>query len=100
MTKPNWVTKACGVLLLWATAAVVLPAQTYTALHAFGAPPDGANPYSGLVQGTDGNFYGTTVGGGAYAYGSCTGQAFSGCGTVFKITPGGILTTLYSFCSE
>jgi uncharacterized protein (TIGR03437 family) len=40
---------------------------------------------NGLVQATDGNFYGTTSGGA------------NGYGTVFKITPGGALTTLYSF---
>lgn len=50
---------------------------------------DGANPESGLVQGNDGNFYGTTFFGGAH-----------GGGTVFRITPTGILTTLYSFCSQ
>ena len=42
-------------------------------------------PYGGLVQGTDGNFYGTTNGGGV------------GEGTVFKLTPGGTLTTLHIF---
>lgn len=47
---------------------------------------DGESPYAGLVQGTDGNFYGTTNLGGA-----------SGDGTVFKITPSGTLTTLHSF---
>ena len=43
-------------------------------------------PFAGLVQGTDSNFYGTTAFGGA-----------SGLGTVFKMTPGGVLTTLVSF---
>ena len=46
----------------------------------------GRYPYAGLVQGTDGNFYGTTSKGGANNHGS-----------VFKITPTGALTTLYSF---
>jgi uncharacterized repeat protein (TIGR03803 family) len=41
---------------------------------------------AGLVQATNGNFYGTTYAGGSYDY-----------GTVFKITPSGMLTTLYSF---
>ena len=45
----------------------------------------GTNPYSGLVQGKDGNFYGTTEGG------------WSDYGTVFKLTPGGVLTTLVKF---
>jgi uncharacterized repeat protein (TIGR03803 family) len=56
---------------------------------------DGASP-SALVQGTDGNFYGTTDIGGAYS----TCQSFCGGGTVFKITPSGTLTTLYSFCAQ
>jgi uncharacterized repeat protein (TIGR03803 family) len=40
------------------------------------------------MQGTDGSLYGTTFAGGTNGY-----------GTVFKITLGGALTTLYSFCS-
>jgi len=62
--------------------------------------PDGQNPWFGsLVQGTDGNFYGTTVYGGANN--SCVFSGYTvGCGTVFKITPSGTLTTLYSFCSQ
>jgi uncharacterized repeat protein (TIGR03803 family) len=44
---------------------------------------------SRLVQATDGNFYGTDSTGGANEY-----------GRVFKMTPRGELTTLYSFCSQ
>ena len=47
---------------------------------------DGSKPHAGLVPGSDGNFYGTTSEGGSDAG-----------GTVFKITPGGTLTTLYNF---
>ena len=47
-----------------------------------------------MVLGTDGNFYGTTSYGGA---GSCADGNGTGCGTVFKITPRGTLTTLHSF---
>jgi uncharacterized repeat protein (TIGR03803 family) len=57
---------------------------------------DGATPYAGLVQATDGNFYGTTQFGGANGGNGCNYN----CGTVFKITPSGKLTTLYSFCPE
>jgi len=49
---------------------------------------DGAVPNAGLIQATDGNFYGTTNVGGN-----------NNNGTVFKITPAGILTTIYRFCS-
>ncbi len=47
-----------------------------------------------LIQATDGNFYGTTYGGGNVGTGVNNGQ-----GTIFKITPEGVLTTLYTFCS-
>jgi uncharacterized repeat protein (TIGR03803 family) len=65
------------------------PSGTITALHNFaGWPTDGADPRGVLVQGTDGNFYGTTFSGGANNFGS-----------VFKLTPSGQFTILYSFCS-
>ena len=50
---------------------------------------DGYDPTSGLVEGNDGNFYGTTIYGGVGTK-----------GTVFRITPTGILTTLYRFCAQ
>jgi uncharacterized repeat protein (TIGR03803 family) len=53
---------------------------------------DGYSPWP-VVQGADGNFYGTTLGGG-------TGNDGAGAGTFFKITPEGQLTTLYDFCSQ
>ena len=89
MDKLNWGKRACSVFLLCATTAIALPAQTFTTLHSFDVT-DGANPYAGLVQATDGNLYGTTV--------RWRGQRADG--TVFKITPSGTLTTLYSFCSK
>ena len=65
------------------------PAQTFTTLVNLDGT-NGSGPTGVLVQGTDGNFYGTTSGGGAIGY-----------GTVFKITPGGKLTTLHSFdCTD
>jgi uncharacterized repeat protein (TIGR03803 family) len=81
------------------TVFKITPSGTLTTLYSFCAQvncPDGAGPYAGLVQGTDGNFYGTTYFGGANLS-SCNG---SGCGTVFKITPSGTLTTLHSFCAQ
>ena len=65
-------------------------AQTLTTLVSFNGT-DGANPDAGLVQGTDGNFYGTTSNGGA------NNEPYEG--TVFKMTSSGTLTTLSSFCS-
>jgi uncharacterized repeat protein (TIGR03803 family) len=53
---------------------------------------DGSLPLA-IVRATDGNFYGTTSTGGN----NCI--ATGGCGTFFKLTPNGRLTTLYSFCS-
>jgi uncharacterized repeat protein (TIGR03803 family) len=89
MTKFRWMMKSCGVFLLWATAAVALPAQTFTTLYSFNGT-DGEYP-AGLVQGTDGSFFGTTQ------YGGANNECTYGCGTVFKITPRGTLTMLLSF---
>jgi uncharacterized repeat protein (TIGR03803 family) len=72
------------------TVFKITPSGTLTTLHSFDST-DGANPEAGLVQATDGNFYGTTAAGGG------SGNCAYGCGTVFKITPGGTLTTLHSF---
>jgi uncharacterized repeat protein (TIGR03803 family) len=72
----------------------VTPAGVETLLHAFaGGSADGANPYTALIQGTDGNFYGTTNSGGDA---SCLG----GCGTVFKLTPAGAESILYLFTAS
>src|ERR1019366_3915567 len=70
-------------------------AGTLTTIHNFNGA-DGAYPLSGLIQASDGNLYGTTSGGGEGA--NCTFT--NSCGTVFRVTPGGTLTKLYSFCSQ
>jgi uncharacterized protein (TIGR03437 family) len=62
------------------------PAGTLTTLYNFGGGDDGGKPYAGIIQASDGNFYGTASDGGANGY-----------GTVFEITPAGALTTLHSF---
>jgi uncharacterized repeat protein (TIGR03803 family) len=90
MKKSNWMIRAGGVCLLWATAAIALPAQTLTTLHNFGGR-DGWQPIAALVQGTDGNFYGTTSVGGVH------NNCKNSCGTVFRITADGTTTTLHSF---
>ncbi len=59
---------------------------------------DGSWPYAGVVLGTDGNFYGTTYYGGNSSF--CDDDTDFGCGVVFKFTPEGSLTQLYSFCAQ
>jgi len=70
----------------WGTVFKVTSSGVMTTLYSFTDGSDGGYPPAGLIQGSDGNFYGTTNVGGAKDF-----------GTVFKITPGGTLTTLYSF---
>src|SRR5260370_28555761 len=65
---------------------IAMSAQSTFAVLANFYGNGGANPYDGLIQATDGNFYGTT------GYGGTNNH-----GIVFKITPGGKLTTLHSF---
>ena len=68
----------------------------FTLLYSFGMVTnnlgyalDGANPIGGLVQGRDGNFYGTTSSGGT-----------NNLGTVFQFSTNGTLTTLHSFAGN
>jgi uncharacterized repeat protein (TIGR03803 family) len=89
MSTFNWWTRAGALFLLWAATAVALPAQTFKTLHNFDET-DGAYPYAGLIQGTDGELYGAT------AYSGSTGYFYAG--TIFEITSGGTLKTLYNFC--
>jgi len=78
--------RAYAVLLLCATTAAGLPAQTFTTLHNFNNT-DGEYPSPKLVQGTDGNLYGSTNQRGTNSQ-------------VLRITPRGTLTTIYSFCPQ
>jgi uncharacterized repeat protein (TIGR03803 family) len=83
-------------LLLWVSplfvicvaTAIASPAQTITTLTNFNGT-NGSYPLATLVEGSDGNFYGTT------SLGGINGP-FSD-GTVFKVTPDGSLTTLHNF---
>ncbi len=83
----------------------VTPTGVLTTLYSFCSKAnctDGLGPNGGLVQAADGNFYGTTTAGGGNASGSpCLSfYSTSTCGTIFKITPAGVLTTLHVFCSR
>jgi uncharacterized repeat protein (TIGR03803 family) len=81
-----------ATLLLCAAAQTVLPAQRFTTLASF-EQSDGVEPGS-LVQGLDGNLYGTATAGGSD---SSQCPSSSGCGTVFKVSTSGELTLLFSF---
>ena len=65
------------------------PSGTLTTIYSFAGSGDGANPNGPLVEGSDGNFYGATG-----ANNALTGT--DQYGTIFKVTPAGTLTTLYS----
>jgi len=86
------------------TVFKITPGGTLTTLYSFCfSCTDGSNPTAGLVQGSDGDLYGTTLGGGSGS--GCENETDGlnrvfGCGTVFKITLSGALTTLYNFCSQ
>ena len=71
------------------TVFKISPSGTLTSLYSFNNGTGGPTFPTALIQAANGDFYGTTLAGGVYGYGS-----------VFKITPGGTLTTLYSFCSQ
>ncbi|HEY6453069.1 MAG TPA: choice-of-anchor tandem repeat GloVer-containing protein [Steroidobacteraceae bacterium] len=79
------------------TVFSVTPSGAETLLHAFAGSMEGANPRAPLVQASDGNFYGTTDFGGVIPNNPVAACNNGGCGTVFSITPGGLLTTLYAF---
>jgi len=76
----------------WGTVFKISSAGELTTLYNFCEKTnchDGDNPAAPLVLATDGNFYGTTDGGGGPNH-----------GVIFKITPAGKKTTLYSFCAH
>jgi uncharacterized repeat protein (TIGR03803 family) len=76
---------AAGLWAVESLSASAQPQVTFTTLVSFKGT-NGSVPQDGLMESSDGNFYGTTYGGGT-----------GGGGTVFKMAPGGALTTLYDF---
>ncbi|MEO5713039.1 MAG: choice-of-anchor tandem repeat GloVer-containing protein [Luteolibacter sp.] len=67
----------------------ITPSGAFTVLHEFDGGTDGGFPVSRLLKASDGNFYGTTSGGGA-----------QGLGTFYKVTPAGSVTTLVSWNND
>ena len=72
----------------YGTVFRITSAGSLTILYHFTGGADGGVPYAGLVMGSDSNLYGTTYAG---------GTNLCGCGTIFRITTNGTLTTLYDF---
>ena len=87
----NLAKQASAVFALCAVTAVALTAQIFRTLLSFDGT-DGEYPLAGLVQATNGDLYGTTEAGGVDPY-----YVYEG--TVFKMTAGGALTSIYSFCA-
>jgi uncharacterized repeat protein (TIGR03803 family) len=80
-------TTATGGVLNFGTFFTITPSGHLTTLYSFCSIkfcPDGTDP-QGIVLASDGNFYGTTAGGG------------DNYGTIFQMTPAGVLTTLHTF---
>jgi uncharacterized repeat protein (TIGR03803 family) len=75
-----------GTIFRVSTSGVFTSLYTFTAIDANGLNTDGATPLGKLVQASDGNLYGTTVGGGA-----------SGKGVIFRISPSGVFSVVYAF---
>ena len=100
--KPGWSRAATAISMARLLAAAdqrrlgtvfkISATGALTTLYSFTGGMDGGHPKAGLVQGSDGNFYGTTLFGGYRNNLNNYGN-----GTVFKISATGALTTLYSF---
>ena len=84
-------TNAGGGSDAYGTVFQVTPGGAETVLHSFaGSPSDGAYPQFGsLTLDAAGNLYGTTYSGGEFGWGA-----------VYKLTPTGTETVLYSFCAN
>lgn len=78
----NCYVSECG----WGVAYKLAPSGQETILHVFSGGADGAEPAANLILDSAGNLYGTTAGGGAF-----------NAGTVFKLSPAGQETILYTF---
>ncbi len=71
------------------TVFKVTPSGVHTVLYSFTGGNDGLQPWAGLIVDESGNLYGTTLFGGA-----------NNRGTIFKVTPSGTKTMLYSFAGN
>lgn len=74
----------------------VSSANVGSALHTFSGS-EGAYPAVGLLLQSNGNFYGTTAGGGVL---TCSSYVGPGCGTIFQMNSSGTIKTLHSFTTQ
>jgi uncharacterized repeat protein (TIGR03803 family) len=91
-------TTASGGASNYGTVFAITTEGTLTTLYSFCSLAncaDGAGPQGALLLGVDGNFYGTTLYGGAV-----NSYCPTGCGTIFSVSSGGVLRTVYSFCTH
>ena len=79
---------ANGGLFTNGSVVRITPAGLITHLYSFSGGADGSSPVGSLVRGDDGSLYGATE------FNTIRGLAFYG--TLFKLTPAGALSTLYS----
>lgn len=79
-------TTSVGGSIGYGTIFKITSAGVFTTLHAFNGNTEGDQPESPPIQGPDGNYYGTTSDGGNAVF-----------GTVYKMTPAGVVTVIYTF---
>jgi uncharacterized repeat protein (TIGR03803 family) len=84
---------AAGLVIAVLSASNATLANMEEVVYSFAGGSDGANPYGKLITDGQGNFYGTTAGGGG---GTGCGSGTQGCGTIFKLTDGQE-SVLYAF---
>jgi uncharacterized repeat protein (TIGR03803 family) len=82
-----------GYYISIGTVFKLAPDGTFTNLYTFRGGNDGNNPDGALVEGADGNFYGSTHNGGLFR----DDDDDEGQGVLYKITPAGTFTTVYEF---
>lgn len=83
-----------AVFVVWAGSSALAAAQAFTSLVNFNGTNGSGPQYTSLVQGRDGNLWGTTTYGGTYNNNPCL---HNGCGTIFKMSPSGAMSSVYSF---
>jgi uncharacterized repeat protein (TIGR03803 family) len=92
-------TAGCGAVVRITPSGQLSVVYSFPYNSSNNSAPNGANVDAGLLQGPDGNFYGLTTAGGTEGTNWCvTSVGIAGCGTIFELTPTGMLTVLHNFC--